>query len=270
MKMILKIALWTGGVGLSLHLLSCGQQAKMSTEKVASAQPRSVHAEAVKQENSQSQGEGVSSGVQGAGMSENSAVSGLETVKNSRPRVVSVHLTPPDQVYRGTDLTAVPKAVDPDGDEVGFRYQWVINGEEPPLDNGPVLGGDRFKRGDQVSVNVTPYDQEGDGEVVKPRPIVIPNAPPKITSTPQPMDFKSLTYIYQATAVDPDGDPLTFSLTSAPQGMTIDPETGKIEWKISRDQAGDQTIEVVAEDGQGGKTIQKYTLSITFPSGKEE
>jgi hypothetical protein len=220
--------------------------------------------EAMPPEEEPSQSEEVSFGVQGPGLSDKSEAGGLPTVKNRRPRVVSVHLTPPDQVYRGIDITAVPKAVDPDGDEVGFRYQWVINGEETPSENSPVLGGDRFKRGDAVSVHVTPYDQEGDGEVVRPRPVIIPNAPPKITSTPS-RDFKSLTYIYQATAVDPDGDPITFSLASAPQGMTIEPETGKIEWKISRDQAGDQTIEIAAEDGQGGKAVQQYTLSITFP-----
>lgn len=254
---------------MCLHLLACEQQGKMNTEKAVSAQPRAVHTEAVKQENDPSQGDKGSFGVQESGLSENGEMSGLATVQNSRPRIVSVHLTPPDQLYRGTDITAVPKAVDLDGDEVEFRYQWVINGEESPLDNNPVLGGDRFKRGDQVSVNVTPYDQEGEGEVVKPRPITIPNAPPQITSTP-PADFKSLTYIYQATAVDPDGDPITFSLASAPHGMTIDPETGRIEWKISRDQAGAHPIEVVAEDGQGGKAIQKYTHSVTFSKGGEE
>jgi hypothetical protein len=242
----------------------------MIAEKATSAQPRSGLTETVKQENSQPQGDEEDSfGVQSSGLGEDNAVTGSPVGKNGRPQVISVHLTPPDQVYRGTDITAAPKAVDPDGDPVEFRYQWVINGEESLSDNGPVLGGDRFKRGDEVSVHVTPYDREGDGEVVKPRPVVIPNAPPKITSTP-PMDFKSLTYIYQATAVDPDGDPITFSLASAPQGMTIDPETGKIEWTVSRNQAGDQKIEIAAEDGQGGKVVQKYTLSIAFPQGKEE
>jgi hypothetical protein len=197
-------------------------------------------------------------------MNEDQEVGGSSTPQNSRPRVVSVHLTPPDKVYRGTDITAVPTAADPEGDEVEFRYQWVINGEESSLESRPVLNGDRFKRGDRVSVNVTPYDQEGDGIMVKPRPIVVPNAPPRFTSTP-PREFKSLTYTYQASVEDADGDPITFSLASAPQGMTIDPETGKIEWKIARDQSGDHTIEVVAEDGQEGKTLQKYTLSITFP-----
>ncbi|MCI0529007.1 MAG: hypothetical protein L0Y56_16340, partial [Nitrospira sp.] len=244
----LTMMLWAGGVGLCLHLLACEQQGKMSTERTTPAQPRSAHIEAVEPENEPSPEERVSFGAQGAGLSDKSEMGGSPT-ENRRPRAVSVHLTPPDQVYRGTDITAVPKAVDPDGDEVGFRYQWVINGEENPLENGPVLGGDRFKRGDEVSVHVTPYDQEGDGEVVKPRPVIIPNAPPKITSTPPPMDFKLLTYIYQATAVDADGDPITFSLASVLEGMTIDPETGRIEWKISRDQEGAHPIEVVAEDG---------------------
>jgi hypothetical protein len=37
-------------------------------------------------------------------------------------------------------------------------------------------------------------------------------------------------YLYQVRAVDPDGDPLHYSLTTAPAGMTIDPQTGTIRW----------------------------------------
>jgi len=79
------------------------------------------------------------------------------------------------------------------------------------------------------------------------------------------MEFKSLTYTYHAVAEDVDGDSITFSLGSAPAGMTIEPETGSIDWKIGRGDTGDHNIEVVAEDGFGGKAFQKYTLSITIP-----
>jgi hypothetical protein len=196
------------------------------------------------------------------GVNEN--VGGLATVKNSHPIVTAVDLDPADRIYRGVDITAIPKGMDPDGDSIEYRYQWVINGEEIASGDKSVLPGDRFQKGDLLTVYVTPYDQDGEGETTKPRPIVIPNAPPKITSAP-PVEFRSLIYNYQVTAEDPDGDPVTFSLAAGPEGMTIDTQTGKLTWEIHKDQAGEQAIEVVAEDDQEGKFSQKYTISINLP-----
>src|SRR5262249_31399451 len=37
-------------------------------------------------------------------------------------------------------------------------------------------------------------------------------------------------YQYTVKAIDPDGDPLTYSLPLGPQGMSIDPTSGLITW----------------------------------------
>jgi hypothetical protein len=66
-------------------------------------------------------------------------------------------------------------------------------------------------------------------------------------------------------AEDPDGDLITYSLVAPPAGMTIDSKTGMIQWKIGGDQAGNHTIEIVAQDPEGAKTSQKYILAITIP-----
>jgi large repetitive protein len=61
-----------------------------------------------------------------------------------------------------------------------------------------------------------------------------PNRPPVITSTPVVDAFVDKPFKDTATAVDPDGDvPISYSLITAPPGMSIDPLTGKIEWKPS-------------------------------------
>lgn len=39
------------------------------------------------------------------------------------------------------------------------------------------------------------------------------------------------SYRYDVDAIDPDGDPLVYSLIESPEGMTIDPVTGFIEWE---------------------------------------
>jgi len=66
---------------------------------------------------------------------------------------------------------------------------------------------------------------------------------------------------------DPEGDPITFSLASAPPGMTIDSKTGVITWRVSEKYAGTHIVEIVAQDPLGIRVTQKYPLSITMKEG---
>ena len=87
------------------------------------------------------------------------------------------------------------------------------------------------------------------------------NAPPTITSTPPVMVNR--TYAYAVRATDPDGDALTFSLTNAPDGMTIDPDSGQIRWTASPTQIGTFTPSVTVSDGNGGSDSQPIPLTVT-------
>jgi DUF971 family protein len=51
------------------------------------------------------------------------------------------------------------------------------------------------------------------------------------------------------TAVDADGDPLSFAATNLPPGLTINPATGEITGTIAAGSAGTYTVEVTASDG---------------------
>ncbi|MEL7521568.1 MAG: putative Ig domain-containing protein, partial [Cyanobacteria bacterium J06553_1] len=57
-----------------------------------------------------------------------------------------------------------------------------------------------------------------------------PNRPPNFTSTPVVDAFINQPYTYDADAVDPDQDPLTYELVQGPDGLTVDPNTGLVEW----------------------------------------
>jgi hypothetical protein len=104
------------------------------------------------------------------------------------------------------------------------------------------------------------------GQEVASQEFTILNSAPIITSSPQAQKLKSALYRYQLVAQDPDGDPISFSLSpSSPQGMTVDPQTGLIQWKIGRNDAGTHTIEVIATDGDEGRCTQKYSLTIRRP-----
>src|SRR5262249_28543759 len=70
-----------------------------------------------------------------------------------------------------------------------------------------------------------------------------PNELPKITSTPPTLAGLGNEFVYQLTANDPDGDPLTYSLAQAPAGMTID-TNGQITWQPTGAEFGANAVRV--------------------------
>ena len=60
-------------------------------------------------------------------------------------------------------------------------------------------------------------------------------------------------------ASDPDGDPLTYELTEAPEGMTIDRSTGQIQWTAT---FISQRIKVTVSDGNGGRVIHGFRIPV--------
>lgn len=188
--------------------------------------------------------------------------SATAVIANMPPVIISVALQP-ELIYRGIDITAVPTARDDDGDEVRYRYRWAVNGNELPGDSA-VLKGDRFHRKDRISLVVTPYDADGEGAAMASREIEIPNGPPRFTSVPLEQ-FQSENYVYQAAAVDPDGDPLAYALLSSPDGMSIDQKSGTVSLRIRKEHTGAHKVEIEAQDPLGAKASQSFTLNLTIP-----
>lgn len=191
-----------------------------------------------------------------------SEVSESVVIGNVLPVVKGVTLNPV-VIHRGIDITAAPVGADIDGDVVNYRYQWIINGEEQAVETDLALKGDRFKRGDKVTVRLVPYDTKGEGAGFTPPPITIPDAPPMFTSVP-PESFSSRTYVYMVSVEDADGDHVSLSLAKAPKGMGID-EKGRISWEITDKDAGVHPVEIVADDGYGSRTVQSYEINIQKP-----
>jgi hypothetical protein len=188
-------------------------------------------------------------------------------IANSPPEIRSVRFTP-DHICRGVDVTAAPEGIDADGDGIKYECKWIINGEETTEDS-LVLTSDRFQKSDTISVAITPFDGDGAGKTYRTQTITVPKAAPRFISTP-PATFRGKIYSYNAKAEDPDGESITYSLASAPAGMTIDEKTGRIIWPVREGSAGLHTIEIVAQGSEGAKASQKYSLNITLQSGASE
>jgi len=185
-----------------------------------------------------------------------------KSIGNSLPEIVALPFVDP-HIKAGVDIEVIPEAFDPDGDFVDFRYSWKLNGEELPDLDSPVMSADRFRKGDRIFLTVFPRDQDGEGEPYRGLEFVIPNAPPVFVTVP-PKEFTGFQYTYEAHAEDPDGDVLEYYLESAPSGMTIDNGSGSITWQVTRQDAGEQRVRVVARDEEGMRAIQEYTLVISI------
>jgi hypothetical protein len=182
-------------------------------------------------------------------------------IGNTPPAVawVAIGPAPPSST---SSLEAVAKGSDLDNDELSFSYQWTVSGEPVVGEEGPSLASNYFKRGDQVEVTAVPFDGTDWGQPGKSIKVTISNSPPIIKSTPPGELREGTTYRYQVEAEDADGDILNFSLQGEPpKGMVIDAKTGVVEWQVViPEKPVTYVYEVVVEDPEGAKSIQKVTL----------
>ncbi|WP_199524821.1 Ig-like domain-containing protein [Pseudoalteromonas sp. bablab_jr011] len=93
------------------------------------------------------------------------------------------------------------------------------------------------------------------------------NAPPTITSQPQNEVIQGATYLYNVTATDPDGDNVTYSLVSAPQGMMVNSSTGAISWPTTSVELGEYAVKVNATDIFGAYSQQSFALRVVEQKG---
>ncbi|MDM9580196.1 Ig-like domain-containing protein [Nostoc sp. GT001] len=88
------------------------------------------------------------------------------------------------------------------------------------------------------------------------------NQAPVIQTQPNKEIIGGQFYTYDVNATDTDGDSLTYKLLTSPDGMTIDPNTGLINWNTVSSNIGNQVISLEVSDGRGGSITQDYTLSV--------
>ncbi|MCP4252153.1 MAG: PKD domain-containing protein [Candidatus Scalindua sp.] len=87
------------------------------------------------------------------------------------------------------------------------------------------------------------------------------NLPPLITSTPPDAMIAGVEYSHQVTADDPEGDPISYELTTSPDSMTISPD-GLIIWSDDGNRPATADVVVRVSDGQGGEDIQSWTITL--------
>jgi hypothetical protein len=182
-------------------------------------------------------------------------------IGNTPPELTKVKLMP--EVCRpGDGMYVDAEAEDVDGDIPTILYEWTKNGQ--PAGTGNAIEGN-VKRGDKITIKVTPFDGESKGPAVTVA-TAVRNMPPAIVDHNE-FEFDGKVWTFQVKASDPDGDPLAYSLKEGPKRMSINPESGLVTWSVPDDFTGKTAFTVVVKDGHGGEAT--YTANVNIRTERQ-
>lgn len=167
----------------------------------------------------------------------------------------------PDKPKTGDEITVEVKLSDQSS---RGEVRWYVGEEERGfalIDNFNTdvnVTGD-FKAGDNLRIEVTPFDMGGLAGSPQSKTISFKNSPPEVELKGQ--QIKGNTYEAKIDAVDPEGGEIEFALLEAPEGMEID-QTGRITWKMAEDESGSYKIVAMAKDDAGQEVRVNLSFSI--------
>ncbi|MGE4071006.1 MAG: putative Ig domain-containing protein [Lysobacterales bacterium] len=92
--------------------------------------------------------------------------------------------------------------------------------------------------------------------------VIDANQPPVLNPVADQGAFLNQSFSLQLLATDPDLDPLQYSLTQAPTGMSINAASGLISWIPTSLTQGSESVSVAVIDGRGGSDSASFTILI--------
>ncbi len=180
--------------------------------------------------------------------------------QNSEPSIVSAPLT--------VAVTSVPyryPVLANDDDHDLLEYELILGPTGMVMDRQTgVLGWTPLRKDvGQHSVIVRVTDQQGGLDLQHYSLYVFEeNASPVISSEPRLLTSPGDNWIYQVSAIDPNGDQIYYSLgdSTTALNVNIDHSSGRIAWQPNR--IGSFNFEVIADDFRGGETVQQFLIDV--------
>lgn len=113
--------------------------------------------------------------------------------------------------------------------------------------------------------NLVSYLREIDANESAPTPPVTNTAPTLNTPNDQ-SHTEGDTVALQLSASDPDDDPLNYSASGLPAGLSLEPTSGLISGTLAADAAGSYTVDISVSDGNGGVASTQFSWTVSAPS----
>jgi RHS repeat-associated protein len=179
---------------------------------------------------------------------------------NVPPVITSI---PPTQAAVGSTYQYAAQATDADGDPLSYALTIAPAGMTIDAGTGAILWTPDMTEVGPQNVAVQVDDGQG-GVATQTYQVVVaaqaPNQSPAITSVPVQQATVGQLYQYQVVAADPDGDPVTYALSSGPAGMKIDPATGLVQWTPTAAQVGPNVVTLAAVDPADARGMEQFTV----------
>ena len=203
-------------------------------------------------------------------LGDNGTASQTSASGNHAPIIKALSILPTPAIL-ASPLTVRVEAQDLDSETVNFRYRWFVNGQVISGQTGETLPPAVLKRGDQVSVEVTPFDGRTDGSPYVSAPVPIVNTAPLLSSLSVDFDHAAQGRQLRANAevLDPDDDAVSLTYRWRKNETVVqegEDSTLSVVGLTSRDVV---EVDVTASDGNtnGTTTLSgRFTLSNSSPT----
>lgn len=183
---------------------------------------------------------------------------------NTAPVIVSTPITTANE---GELYQYQVVAADSDNDVVTYSMTSGPTTAFMNSDTGRLSWYPMFEDAGNYSVTVTASDGEATVTQTFSLTILNANRAPQITSTAPESVTENQVYQYAVTANDPDTeDVLNYTLSAAPDGMTIDMGTGLVTWVPENEDIGSHPIIVTVIDTFGYSDEQSFLVSVVSES----
>ena len=186
--------------------------------------------------------------VQATDIAGNVARQSLEFTIDKMSPVIDIQGVQADAVYRGEPYSYQVAAVDSADDALRYALLNAPPGMAIDARTGLITWTPSGSGAYLVTVQVTDTHQAA---ATQSYVLIVtdPRDAPAITSTPITEAAAGQLYRYQVDAVDANGEPLTFRLEAAPDGMEMDTATGLITWTPQTHGRRDVVIHVENQSG---------------------
>ena len=189
---------------------------------------------------------------------------------NHPPAVTSVSILPNPVTLAGP-LTVRVEAQDLDSDTITFRYRWLVNGKVMPGYTRESLPPTMLKRGDQLAVEVTPFDGRIDGAPVLSPARAVLNTAPILSALSVDFDHaaQGRQLLARVEVLDPDHDDVSLKYRWKKNETVVkegEDNILSVEGLTPRDVID---VEVTATDGNANGTAtfsERFTMSNSSPT----
>ncbi len=170
----------------------------------------------------------------------------------------------PSQPTRMDSLKAEIVAAPTAPERLAYIYRWKVNEQVIGEETEDTLDLSPFKKGDLITVTVTPRYGDIYGHTVESPVVAVHSVPPSLELKAARLVKKAGVPVeLQLIGAAPDGERVTFSLEPPlVPGMTIDGSSGKISWLLQPDQKGPIRFGAAVEDDNGTKVINTFDITV--------